>query len=520
MRHHLPVHLATLLAMASASHAMQLRSYSSSRHDRFTGFPDAPVIRNTPIYEGNQFLGVGWRASAPQWQFVLVTRSHLLFATHAAPPIGAEICFLSGDAQVVSRTIAARTVITNSDGSASDLILLELNSPIERSQNVPPLPYLDLGLDRRYLQTNATVFGKTARVGSAVYDEFVEIGGSGLNKTSAISFPYVFETGGEDDARLESGDSGSPQFAEVDGFLGLVAINSAIETEDQFQSNLGSFVPHYIEQLNYVLSPRGYRMTPTHGDPTELEGSFSVTTSTPRQGNPLSISVTLHNTGGQAAGNLEAEFHFPAGGEPDSISGPSWVETSGSDRRILRLAEIDTQESSVITLTWLSAPLMESLDWSVDWRSDKSPDGSLIDSLSLGPSYHAWAAELVLGGQDDDPDGDQRTNLLEYAFGSDPEDGRHLLANGESSQLSMTRSGSHIILSFPERDDAAVRGLTYSPEWSQDLQPGSWSGDPPAALSSSAAPYLPNVPGFLRRTISWRWDDRRQFARITISLSE
>ena len=500
--------------------ALQIRTYSSSRHDRFIGFPTPTSVNGSSFYNGSKFLGVGWRTDDTRWQFALVTRSHLLFATHAAPSIGANIRFLNSSNQLVTRQVAEKTVVKNGDNSDSDLILLRLDSPIDESDEVPPFPYLNLPLNAQYLGKAATVFGKTTRAGSGVYEDFAQISGSGLNKTTTIYFDYNLDGGGDDDSRLEAGDSGSPQFGEANGILGLVAINSAIGTEENIQSNFGSFVPHYATKLNTMLSPHGYRMRPSHQGGTSITGSTSSSTAIPRQGNPLSITLTLQNTGINATGNLEADFQFGPGEAPDSISGNGWVNYSNSEGPTVRRGLLNGFSNTTITLSWSSAPLAESLNWSVDWRSDNSSENTRSESLPLGPSFAAWAAGLTQAGVADDPDDDHFLNLSEYAHGSDPELWNNLLPNGETARPRISGLGNAIVFSFPERDDAAMRGLSYIVEWSNDLNPSTWSATPPSSLISSAAPFDPAVPGFVKRTLSWTSTDAQQFARIGITLNE
>jgi hypothetical protein len=66
-----------------------------------------------------------------------------------------------------------------------------------------------------------------------------------------------------------------------------------------------------------------------------------------------------------------------------------------------------------------------------------------------------------------DLDGDGIPNIVEYAFGLHP---------GQNSAGQMpqpVRSGGDLVYTFTE--PAGVTGITYSAEWSQTLQSGSWT---------------------------------------------
>ncbi|MGB6221535.1 hypothetical protein [Haloferula sp.] len=534
----------TLLTLAATSEAILISGYSSANHDRFTGFPSNPVINSSSFFDGTKLRGLGWDAVDTRKQFTLVTRSHVLFATHFLPPVGQEIRFLNDSNQIVSRNVASTTIVQNVDddpatpNTDSDLALVTLDEPIDSIDGVAPFPYLDLPLlpplpdpneegeflpfseYRNYLDLDLIVFGRLVRAGRATVDEIVAVSGSGLNPTVTMSFDYDLANPAPDDSRLEGGDSGSPTFHLASGKMNLISHHSAIGTEGSIQSNVGSFVPHYVDQLDLLLAPSGYRMTPANTATTTLAVTDLVVTSTPRKGNPLVITLTLENTGADPTGNLEVDFQFASGEEPDGISGSDWVDYGGGSNWTVRRALLDSAEITTLTLSWASAPLVGNLAIGIDWRSDKAASGSLSPSYALGSSFNEWAAGLSEPGQLDNPDDDEFFNLSEYAFGGNPENSINQLPNGEPARPVISVSGTTAMLTFPERSDALSRGLSYAPQWAFDLAPEAWSATHPAGLTSTASPYDPAVPGFVKRTLTWPADEAWQFARVGISLDE
>jgi hypothetical protein len=111
-------------------------------------------------------------------------------------------------------------------------------------------------------------------------------------------------------------------------------------------------------------------------------------------------------------------------------------------------------------------------------------------------------------------------NLLEYAFGGDPNTpsrhqptGAPLLPQTGVADLTVT-------VRFPERDDAALRGLAYVVEFSPTLADGSWSAAPPPGFSDSSGPLEPPAPGFHLRTLTFPADAPRSFYRVRVELDE
>jgi lysophospholipase L1-like esterase len=97
-----------------------------------------------------------------------------------------------------------------------------------------------------------------------------------------------------------------------------------------------------------------------------------------------------------------------------------------------------------------------------------------MKQLPLNASWrilHFGSATASQAADSADPDGDGDTNLVEYAFGTDPMSAGARPVTGAT----LTESGvDHLSVTFPRRKHADVR---YLVEVSSDLSPGSWSAD-------------------------------------------
>ncbi|MFC7337744.1 hypothetical protein ACFQY0_11190 [Haloferula chungangensis] len=108
----------------------------------------------------------------------------------------------------------------------------------------------------------------------------------------------------------------------------------------------------------------------------------------------------------------------------------------------------------------------------LEWRATDTGTGRLlIDDVSFRESasdaYTVWAIEELLGGKqatmDADPDGDGQSNLMEFAFGSDPRSRRSAYVQ----DLHIIDGQIHLCLTHPDHD---TTGLNYDLEFSSDLE--------------------------------------------------
>jgi len=513
--------LPLLLLLAWPAPALEVRVADDARQLRFTGFPSQPQLNPQSFFDGTRYHAVGWQPNRTERQFALVTRQHVLSATHLNPT-PTSVRFLAPDGQLVTRAIAATAPVRNADDSASDLMLLTLDAPIDAASGIDPLPYLDLDPADDYaafLNLELHVFGFTQRVGRGRLSWIDEIE-IGSRPTHCLRFLYLDQGEDDDDCHFAVGDSGSPSFVETDGAPALVGTHSAIDPfEEEMMSgiyNYDALVPHYVPALDAMLAAQGYRMRPQQAATTSIDLSTATTPATPRRALPLAVDITLENDGAAATGNLELEL--APGHPPDRILAPGWSSYGDPAAPTLRRARLDAGATTTITLEWDAAPDAESLPLPLSWRSDRAPSGSHDATLALAPSFAAYVADLDLQGRDDDPDGDRLRNLVEYALGSDPGDAASPNPTSSPPPAMLVRGGDELAFCHPERTDKALRGLDYLVEHSTDL--AGWSTTLPAGSSSELHPFDPPLPGFSERIIRVPRDAGRHYLRLRVELEE
>ncbi|MEI6654366.1 MAG: hypothetical protein WCP45_06330 [Verrucomicrobiota bacterium] len=515
----LSVAIGLLLGLAASAAAIEIRNYVAARHDRFTEFPAASAWNATAWYPSHQFTGVGWaRDDTPYCrQFALVSPLHLVCATHYQPLPGTVMRFLNSDGVTVDRSVALLTPITNELDQNTDLTLVTLSSPLLPADKVTPFPYLNLGDENEYLGTPLTVFGWQTKVGKGVLSMFDDLTANGLPNTRLMGFAYPIASGGQDDVYLEIGDSGSPTFAMVGDTPALLGTHTAIDANATTRFNFDTFVPHYIAQLNAAMAADGHQMTPVY----PLEVAAAPTPSIWRKATPGNCRFDIKNVTARAVTHLTVTLNFPAASAPDSLTAPGWIITPGTPGEYaLTLASLSAATTDSITAAWLDLGVSASLAITLSLAADDNPLRTFNFNQTLAPSYKAWAAGLSNNDMAADPDGDGIPNLLEYAFGGDPAVTSQTMPSGAALLPALNVSGSGGTLSFPVRDDAALRGLTYDVEFSATLETGSWSLTPPPGYAVVDAPFNPAVPGHLLRCVSFAASDPAHFCRVRVELNE
>lgn len=516
--------LATLLCSPTPVHAVQLRVYSASRHDRFTGFPDAPVWNDAAWFDSRAFAGVGWcpTDSGNKRQFALVSPQHVVFARHFDPHTVTTIRFLGTSGVVVNRTISNWTAITNDLDQDTDLVLMRFTQPLLASDRVPHFPYLDLADENAYLNASLTIFGWHAKAGRGHIAAFGDIEEPGfVNLTRSFNFNYEKNAGFQDDCYLVGHDSGSPSFATVNGRPALVGFHTAVGEDALYRYNHDTFVPHYVDKLNLLMAPDGYQMTPTAAPPAALAASADHSPVPWRQAMPATCRFDLTNTSAAPATNAHVILRFPAAQAPLSLDAPGWISAAGEPGEfLLHRATFAAGETHSLTASWTSTGTSDRVTIRLEQWADGIAAQSHDFSANLAPSYQAWAAGLAQPLPGADGDGDGFSNLLEYAFGGDPAVCSRFQPGGVPLQPQPAASGIQMAVSFPVRDDADVRGLTYVVEFSTTLGEGSWSADPPPGHTVDDDLYSPDSPGFLKRTVTFDANTPRRFCRVRVELDE
>ncbi len=506
-----------------------IRDYDPALHQRFSTLPPNPIPNATGLYAAYDLSGIGWRPSNPEIQMTLITRQHALFASHFQNVIS-TMAYLGTGNIVHTRTTASKVPVQQA-GQPSDLLLITLSSPLPASTGIKPLPYLDLanytgvqiGISG-FREETPLKFGVIGRDTITAVSPTALPGapGSGLEAFTTRNFTFTYPgvgPGTPHEGYFQVGDSGNPSFGISNtGQAAIVGVHSFVSSSggpNPTFTNSDVFVPHYVTEINAAVASGGYRFTPANAPGTTTSISAIATTPVPRQGHPLSASITLTNTGANLTGNLEIEISpSPAA---TSITAPAWVAyDSGLTQR---KSTLNPGNSAGIDLHWSSTPLnATSISVPYIWRSDKAASGSATLTIPLAPSYAAWAQGLSMTGQADDPDADGLKNLLEYALGANPQSADNSLAPGVHALPVALADATHFEIRFPVRTDAALRALTYQLEFSPDLD--SWSTTPPAGLVVTDSPYVPAISGIDRRSARWPLSSPLRFVRLRILLAE
>lgn len=519
MKH--PCHL-LLLALALPAQGLFVRGYNAADHDRFTGFKASPVLNPGFLYDTSLFTGVCWHtAGGDGRQFTMITPRHFVCATHYKPSPGETVGFLDSTGTVITRTVASLAVITHPSTGTCDLTIGTLSVPVPST--VARYPYLNLANEAAYIGQEITVLGyyaKGARGSVAGFDDIP--GGVFFDESRLFRFDYNTASGGANDCRFETGDSGSPSFAMVGGQPALVGVHTVVDNDSSPISNYDTFIPHYAAQVDTQLQSSGYRMSPANFTATTLSiPSASASPGTLRRSHPGEIAFSVANTGAELTGNLTVTVTFPVGQQPSSLSAPGWVvESAGLGIWNLRAATLAASASLAFTATWTALPALASINPGISADSDTAPAITANPSFPLVPSYAEWSTGLAQPGQTADPDGDSLENLLEYALGGDPQSGAMILPGGHPLLPVITHQTGIVFLSYPERDDAVLRGISYLVETSTSPSTLAGAITLPAGAASSTAPFSPAVPGFVKRTLTWPADGPKRFARVKVELAE
>jgi len=490
----------------------------------------------TFIHDASKFTGVGWwyvsgNPTASDVQFTLISPRHVISVRHLSANFtggNQQVRFLGSDNQVYTRTIQPFTNIV--DGTdLVDLAIASLSSPLPAT--VKRMRYRNHQTEGQLQGDTIMVLGKNQVSGNSVSGgtstiaNFLDVAYAPYSdNTRMLRFDYTVASGAGDDCYYGpgSGDSSSPVFVDYNGEPALVGVAAIFDGQNPSTfHNYCVSVRTYITHLDAILNPAGYRMRPAEYTATTLSLASAASLGTMRQAHPGSLTFTLENTGSQTTGNAALTLAFDPAEAPSSVSAPGWVvESMGGGVWSVRKAVMSAGDSIVAAATWTSLPAVATLNVNATGESDTASTVTSQPSFTLLPSYAAWAAGLTEAAKTDDPDDDGLENLLEYAFGGDAENGTMLLSAGHPLQPQISVAGGNVTLSYPERSDAGVRGLSYIVETSTGLGNLTGSTTLPVGAASSTAPYTPAEPGFVKRTITWPSDGPLRFARVKVALSE
>jgi hypothetical protein len=531
--------LSALLAsitFTETSSALEIRSYSASRHERFSGFPGTPVGNsNTNFIARNVDLtGVGWYVQETRRQYTLVSPKHFVGANHFRPAVNGQLRFVDQDGIIRTYEIGSTNSILNDEGQPSDLFLGTLEEVIPDSDKVSFQPFLSLATEGNYQGQNILFMGhrlaapKNLRIGAGTIGSFTDFGddpitsGSSINSTRAFQIVYSNIGFGADDAYAESGDSGSPSLVVVDGQGALVGTHTAVANAS---INIGlaapgtivtydTFVPHYIDELNAIMEIDGYHMTRAVPEASKPTTTLTLTPSLPpviRAGYPFTLNLAVANTGlVNDANNLKLSATLPATATP---GGTLWVNAVTPNAIQSRRGGLDTGQSSTLFLT-MTVPQPGTFNSTLTLSADESASTNQALALNVIGSFRSFASALVDQSNSGDDDGDQIPNLLEYAFNGDPTENSQV-NNGASILPTLTRDGSTFTIQHLRRTDFTARGLAYQIKSSPTLAANSWSNATPDSTETD-----PFNADFEVVTSTFSTSGLSQFFRVQVTLTE
>ena len=513
------------LALAGWAPALQVRVFTASKHERFTGFPSAPVRNPGFIHATLNLSGVGWSVEDPQKQFTLVSPLHFAGANHYRPSLNSMVSFVAQDGAVVSRQVTALTAMLNDQGQATDVLIGTLGAPVLPDSGVAFLPYLNLDAEAAYVGQPLIVLGRNARGGRGTIAAVADFGGdpvtsgAGINTTRTYSFNYRMAVGGSDDAYAETGDSGSPGLVAVGGRAAMVGTHTAVLSALGTITTIDSLLPAYAARINAHLSADGYHLTqvtPKAVSPAIAQRSPSLV----RAGYPFSLVLTVTNPSlTNEAHNLKLNQQWSAPSSAGTGSGNQWIQETVSGSRVLArrggLPAGDMTEFAISSILHNPGMLRSTAQLSVDGVSTISND---MD-LRVVESYRSWSRLLALPGAADDPDEDGVDNLSEYAFGGDPAVPAQVRPGTSVFLVPVFQPGSgsgSAAISWLQRQDAEERALGYVLESSPSLTAGAWQRATPLSVSASVLDS-----DFEIVTAALPADDRgRGFFRVRVTLIE
>lgn len=517
-----PLALTVLFLSLAASQAIEIRSYSPARHDRFVTTGGTTLPNSNAYYDATLYTGVGYGSA--ESQYALIGQEHVLFAKHYAPPTNNTypIYFRNNSGQVYSRKVIGSTQVPNGSGGVADVIILKLSAPILPETGITPLPYLNLARETSYNNLEITMFGNTRRAGRGVISDFANFSQAEANiqTTRRYATYYNPTLGNQDDAYAVGGDSGSPSFGIANNRPALVGLHLAAGTDEITGTKVtyDTFVPAYADAINAALAGQGYQLIPANTSPVTLTSEIS--NDPLRQAGSANVGITLSNTSAtNDATNPRLELVFPSGAIPDSVTAPGWIVYSPApgDFR-LRSATLSKRSSITATISYSSVPSVSEIAIQTTYVSDGSTSTQVNYNLPVAETFAGFTAALPLKGELDDPDFDGVANLLEYAFGGNPGTNSSLAEGGYP--LAPQSSGENgLTFTYARRTDAAERGLTYENEFSATLADGSWSTALPPGAVVSSTPFDPDVPGFEKVTATIPADGK-MFVRVKVTLGE
>jgi len=242
---------------------LALENFQADKHHRFA---------NDPAFIGS---GYDWSgvARAGQWA-TMISSTYFVSAVHSHPSVGTSLIFHEDNdpaGTTVTRTVNSLTTV-----AGTDIIIGRLNatpgptiayysvaSNTTNETDFPSSPYSDR--TAFIVGKNNTGSGTTQfRVGRNDLDGFFDSVSVGSTTSDAITFDDDRNTAqslGDDEAFLQSGDSGAPMFITQGGDLVLVGTNWFITSDESPDFSGTTFLPNHIDAINAIMATGGESLT-------------------------------------------------------------------------------------------------------------------------------------------------------------------------------------------------------------------------------------------------------------------
>jgi hypothetical protein len=97
-----------------------------------------------------------------------------------------------------------------------------------------------------------------------------------------------------------------------------------------------------------------------------------------------------------------------------------------------------------------------------------------------------------------------------------------MLPGGDANRprVVYNESTNLVTLTYPERLNAALLGLSYQVEMKPNFVPGPWSLTLPVGATSTTQAFSPPIPGFVKRVITFPKPSPDLYVRVRVELAE
>jgi uncharacterized repeat protein (TIGR01451 family) len=521
--------------LSPSANALSIRSFSADRHGIFVGFPSNPTPNTGFYHKTKDFSGVGWSTSDTRKHFTLISPKHFVCANHFRPPLNSSIRFMNRSGVIKTYTIGALHTVPNSSGQATDILVGELTAPIPSSDQVSHIPYYNLSTEAAYSGTQLLIAGRESTVGVGTISGFLNFGGdpltsgAGINSTRAYTIVYNTLGGGGDDCFAEGGDSGGPSFASTTNGLAIVGTHTAVLNALGTTTTIDSFLPNYAAEVNAILEQDGYHLSQSTPSTTTLQINAADLADPVLAGGSLSYSISITNTGSNAANNLDLAFDLPNGLSFSQISGTGWVAVLEGDTLHCLRGGLAAGSVSTVTLNFTAPGTAQRVSGQFAIRSDESAMQTVEEETDVLLPYSIWAQNLTDTSALGDDDNDDLPNALEFGFGGDPDRASQTNQAGESVlpfiRFSEVES-EFFVITYRRRRSPELLNLTYLLEVSSTLESGDWQESIADANGSAPVTHIESIEsldetefGFERVTAKIaKTEIQRIFARVSVSV--